>query len=301
MGLFVSSNILKIIFSALVLTAIVVAPQVRLPNEITINNPITQPVTAHEIEIPPFETEATALGAYETTENEAVITYEGDKVWPIASLTKMMTAIVFFEQNPNLKQSITIEKEDMVGGGMIKVPVGTKMSAEDLIHATLMVSANNAAHALYKATPLSKEEFVAKMNERAQSMGLTKTVFTDPTGLDPTNISTSEEYVHVMKAAMEIPQVRKIMTKTYYEMLPKGKRSFAIGNTNKFLRQETDFTVTGAKTGLLNESGFNLAVQAEKDGEEMVAVVFGEASFEKAFSDARKLLEKAFEKHEKTK
>ncbi len=287
-----------IIVSFLLLGSILIAPQINLPREITIKS-FAQPVTAHEVEVPPFETEATALGAYDTSDNASVISYDEDKVWPIASLTKMMSAIVFFEQNPNLEQLVTIEEEDMVGGGMIKVPVGTKLTADDLIHATLMVSANNTAHALYKATPLSLDQFVAKMNERAQSMGLKHTYFTDPTGLDPTNISTSQEYAQVMKVAMEIPYVQKVMAKPSRTIKPAGKRGFPIGNTNKFLRQETEFTVSGAKTGLLNESGFNLAVQAKKDGKEMVAVVLGNSSFEKAFKDAEQLLEEAFSKEDK--
>jgi D-alanyl-D-alanine endopeptidase (penicillin-binding protein 7) len=283
----------KIIVSFILLGAITLAPQINLPREIIING-ITESAIAQEI--PPFETEAQAMVAYDAVTNTPVITYGKDMIWPIASLTKMMSAIVFYEQNPNLKENITLEKGDMVGGAMIKVPVETKLTANDLVHATLMVSANNAAHALYKATPLSLDEFVEKMNERARALGLEDTHFTDTTGLSPNNISTPEEYTHVMKAALEVPEIRKIMSKRSHVIQPAAKRSFTIGNTNKFLEQETGFTVIGAKTGLLNESGFNLAVQAKKNDKEMMVVVFGNTSFENAFRDAQKLLDKAFEK-----
>jgi D-alanyl-D-alanine endopeptidase (penicillin-binding protein 7) len=227
-------------------------------------------------------------------DNESIIGYNEDQVWPIASLTKVMTALIFFEQNPDLNTIVALDKDDMVGGSSIKVPVGTRFRADDLIHASLMSSANNTTHALYKATSLTLPEFVQKMNEKAAAMGLNKTHFVEPTGLDPNNVSTPQEYAHLMAAALDNDSIKQVMETTIYTMRPVKQRAFIIGNTNRFLKEKNDFTVQGAKTGLLNESGFNLAVKAEKDGHSVVAVVFGNSSWDDSFAAAKKLLSKAF-------
>ncbi len=228
--------------------------------------------------------------------NDPIIQYNSEQVWPIASLTKVMSVLVFMDEHPDLNTIVTLQKEDMVGGSSLKVPVGMRFRADDLVHAALMSSANNAVHALYRATSLTLPEFVQKMNDKAAALGLQKTHFVEPTGLDAQNVSTAQEYAKVMVAALDNPYILGVMETTYYQMKPVKARAFAIGNTNRFLREKNEFTVQGAKTGLIDESGFNLAVKAEKDGRSVVAVVFGTSSWDESFATAKKLLSDAFGK-----
>lgn len=288
--LFVQMNLKINLKSVLaVIVAITFLPVLTTPLEIVFQSAPASPVSQA---LPGILAQEVYVA--NAADNTQIAGYNQNHPWPIASLTKVMTVLVFLEQNPDLNKIITLQHEDMVGGSSLKVTVGTSFKADDLAHAALMASANNAVHSLYRATDLTLPEFVQKMNDKAASLGLTQTHFVEPTGLDAGNVSTPAEYAKLISAALDNPYIQQVMGTTYYVMRPLGKKSFAIGNTDRFLRETNDFSVQGAKTGLIDESGFNLAVKAQKDGKSVVAVVFGNSSWDASFAAAKKLLTQAF-------
>jgi D-alanyl-D-alanine endopeptidase (penicillin-binding protein 7) len=279
--------------SALLLSSLLAPIQHTLEKKVadtaSINAPTIQVSTAKAEEQPIPGIQAEGVYVADAKTNAAVVTFHEDTTWSIASLTKVMTAMVYLDQNPDLTKVITLESEDMVGGAQLKIPVGTKMTAIDLIHASLMSSANNATHALVRGTNLSQEEFVTAMNKKAQDLGLQNTTFTEPTGLDPANRSTPQEYSILFSKALEYSLIHEVMTTTQYTITPLNYGSFPIGSTNKLLKEENDYQVMGGKTGFTDGSDYNFVTQVKKGDKELTVVVFGDTTYQQAFKSAKKL------------
>jgi D-alanyl-D-alanine carboxypeptidase len=110
--------------------------------------------------------------------------YHDDWQWPLASVTKLMTSMVYTEQQPNWDATVAMSPADEVGGGRLRVAVGTELSKRDLLYCAIVGSANNTATAMMRTSGLPADQFISRMNQKAQEMGLTKTVFHDPSGMD---------------------------------------------------------------------------------------------------------------------
>ena len=214
-----------------------------------------------------------------------------DEVRPVASLTKLMTVLVFFDHNPGWNEIITMKKSDYVGGGMLWVKEGTKISVKDLFYATLVGSRNNTAEALARSTGLTRPEFIKEMNKKTETMGLTKTHFVDPTGLDEKNVSTAYEMAEIAKAAFANKEVLKATTAKLYKVKPlNSKFTYLVKNTSQKVL-DRDLFVTGSKTGWTDEAGYNLVTQAKSEGKEMIALVMG-AKVTRNYEEVYELLKK---------
>lgn len=241
-------------------------------------------------EVRPPGVTARAVLVADATTGEPLLAYQKDKVWPIASLTKLMTAIVYLEQNPDFNKVITLSRQDQVEGSALRVPSGTRFRASDLLRASLMGSANNATNALARAgTNLSKTQFIERMNQEAKELNLHNTHFVEPTGLSPRNRSTPAEYAVIVKEALKNPIIKNIMTSTYHYVRPLNYYGFSIGNTNKLLQQNNGFRILGGKTGFTYGSGYNFAVEVRQGDKGVVVVVFGERNFNKSIDVAKNL------------
>lgn len=214
-------------------------------------------------------------------------------VRPIASLTKLMTVEVVMSKKVPMSRVQPITFADQVGGSRLGVAAGTKFTVNDLLYATLLPSANDAANALADSTRLSRAKFVAAMNAKAKALGLNKTVFAEPTGIDDGNVSTAREYAVVLNSVFASATVRKYaLTATrVLRMLPSGKK-IAVKNSDSLLTQPQydDVLVTGGKTGYLGgDNGWNLAVglKSAKGAPRPVSIViFGEPKMSAAMADA---------------
>ena len=133
-------------------------------------------------------------------------------VWPIASLTKLMTADIVLAKKISPKKMQSVLKADDVGGAKLFVRDGDKFTIDDLFYAMLVGSANNAANALARASGDSRESFVARMNARVKELGLKQTVFVDPSGIDPANVSTPIELAKIANVAFTNPQIKYTTT-----------------------------------------------------------------------------------------
>src|SRR3989339_53232 len=222
--------------------------------------------------------------------------HRGGVPWPIASISKLMTAELVFGQGTPLDKVVAIQKEDEVGGARLAVSPGTTFTVEGLLYAALIGSANNAATALSHATDMDKETFVRAMNERAKEMGLSKTSFFDPSGMDPANVSTPREIAQLATQVFSRQEMRRY-TSTASRVIPvlSNQSTKKLTNTNWMIwkPEYDDVYVTSGKTGYLEESGWNLVVSlrpsADDTQRELLLVLFGSESRPDSFKDAKAL------------
>jgi D-alanyl-D-alanine carboxypeptidase len=166
----------------------------------------------------------------------------------------------------------------------------------------LVGSVNNAAMALARSTGLTNEAFIAKMNVKAGELGLKNTIFSDPTGLLPENQSTARDVAKLLAKAMESEEIKKAVVQKRYIFSPVGSRkTYYVKSTNELLWSfinEAPYTFIGGKTGYIEESGYNLAVEVERGGHRVVIVVLGSASAEDRFKEIKGLADWTFENYQ---
>ena len=214
-----------------------------------------------------------------------------------ASLTKLMTALVVLDTKPKLSKVVSMTTADQTagacnnGGVCIKAKSGVKFTVDGLFHATLIRSANNAANALSRSTGLTPEKFAEKMNEKARQLGALNTHFNEPTGMDPNNTTTAEDYAKIVVAAFDNAYLKKITAVQNYTLRSSNNSKYnqVIKNTNKLLG-DSDLKVLVAKTGYLDESLYNFAVMASyHNGPRLAIVVLGEEHLYSAFAETKLL------------
>ncbi len=184
-------------------------------------------------------------------------------VVPIASITKLMTAMVALDAQPSMSETLSISDADvdMLKGTHSRLAVGTQLTREEMLRLALMSSENRAASALSRHYPGGREAFITAMNAKARSLGLTETHFLDPTGLTAHNVSSARDLVKLVSAAHQYPLIREFSTSEEYEVALKGGRAHTFRNTNALVRND-DWTIGLSKTGYISEAGRCLVMQA---------------------------------------
>ena len=217
--------------------------------------------------------------------------------WPPASLTKIVTALVVLDTKPDLKKSVAMTAQDQVAGGCsrggacIKTKIGVKFSVDGLFHAMLMPSANNAANALARSTGLSAAAFADRMNKKAAELGAVNSHFNEPTGMDPTNLITANDYAKIISAAFNNQYLTGIAGQSSYALRSTNNSRYnqTIKNTDKLLA-DSGIQILGAKTGYLNESKYNFAALVQtSNGQKLSIVVLGEEHLFTAFDETKAL------------
>jgi D-alanyl-D-alanine endopeptidase (penicillin-binding protein 7) len=218
---------------------------------------------------------------------------------PIASLTKLMTAVVFLEQNPNLDDTATIFSCDAESSGRSRLRVGETLTLNDLLHASLMSSNNLATKTLVRVSGLPYDDFIDRMNQKAKKIGLENTHFYEPTGLDENNQSTALDCARLLAFALRDKKIASITTKKTYaftSLYKKKGRRHQITNTNSLLFQDgsngtSSLNVKGGKTGYNGPSGWCLATLVEnEDGTRIAAVVLGAPTSLTRFRETKSII-----------
>jgi D-alanyl-D-alanine endopeptidase (penicillin-binding protein 7) len=183
-------------------------------------------------------------------------------VLPIASITKLMTAMVVLDAKPDLTEVLAIADEDvdLMKGTRSRLKVGTRLEREEMLRLALMSSENRAAAALSRNYPGGREAFVVAMNAKAQALGLVDTRFFDPTGLTASNVSSPRDLAKMVNAAHHYPLIREFSTTSEGEFSIAG-RSQQFHNTNTLVNSPT-WEIGLSKTGYINEAGKCLVMQA---------------------------------------
>ena len=209
---------------------------------------------------------------------------------PIASLTKLMTVLVFLEQDPDLSRFAEITREDLQGAGHSQLRRREKVALDDLLHMSLMCSDNAATRVLVRESGISLDEFLALMNRKSVELGLTDTRFVEFTGLDERNVSTAADVARLLRAAADNSMIRGISTtRSYY--FRSNTRSHHIPNTNRLLYNRR-MEILGGKTGFINEAGYCLATWVRTGGRDMIAVVLGAPTNATRFADVVRLVQR---------
>jgi len=194
---------------------------------------------------------------------------------PIASLTKLMTAMVLLDQRLPMDEPVSIGMEDVdtLKGTSSRLRVGTTLSRQEMLQLALMSSENRAASALARTSPQGMAGFIAAMNSKAAELGMTRTHFADPTGLNSENISTAEDLVKMVKVAYQYPEIRDASTATEQQVSVSGyRRPVAFRNTNVLVRNG-EWVIGLSKTGYINEAGRCLVMQAQIAEQPLIIVL----------------------------
>ena len=229
-------------------------------------------------------------------DNETVLyDMNSEDVRSIASLTKLMTAMVFLESGVDLFDTISITRDDARASAKSRLRPGETFYLIDLFHSSLMSSDNRATRALVRATGMREGEFVERMNEKADSLGLENTQFADPTGLNAGNVSTAWETAKLLKIALNDPLISQITTTKQYKFysVNKRKRFHQLGNSNRLLKEDLD--ILGGKTGFIGKSGWCLAVMLRNVEEKLCVIVLGASSNKRRFAEAKHILKTAIQ------
>jgi len=233
--------------------------------------------SGHVVVLETLPKEWTSASAVVIDRKSGKTVYEKDsqKVRSIASLTKLMTALVFLEHNPGWDKIVTIKSSDFVGGSYLPVNSGDKVTVRDLFYAMLIGSKNNAGKALVRSTGLTDAQFVKAMNDKAAKLKLKNTKFVEPTGLDAGNVSTAAEIAQIAEKAFAELNIANATAQKYYQVktVNNGKR-YWVKSTSKTML-DRDLKVVGTKTGVIDSSGYNLVTEAKSDTRELIALVLG--------------------------
>lgn len=204
--------------------------------------------------------------------NEVLFSKNPQAVLPIASLTKLMTALVVVEAQQPLDEVLTITEEDIdtekFSGS--RLAVGTRLTRENMLHLALMSSENRAAHALGRHYPGGLPAFVAAMNRRAQELGMSATRYVEPTGLSSRNQSSAHDLAVLVKAAYRHTLIRELSTSHEYQVAV-GSRQLQYHNTNGLVRSPS-WDIGLQKTGYIAEAGRCLVMQARLAGRKLIMV-----------------------------
>ena len=239
--------------------------------------------------LPAPRVRAAAALVYNPATDEVVWASGGFDRRPIASITKVMTALVALAQAPDLSGDVVVSGRDVARASTTYLRRGERMTLDGLLHLALIASDNVAARLLARASGLGTRRFVAEMNRTAAALGLTGTQFVEPSGLDERNVSTPYDVARLIAQATRTPALARIM-RIESHRLRTDRRRLAIRNTNWLLRGQ--YAVHGGKTGYIDEAGYCLAAVVKVPGADRLAVVvLGAGSNAARFREARRLVD----------
>jgi D-alanyl-D-alanine endopeptidase (penicillin-binding protein 7) len=226
---------------------------------------------------------------------EIVIGKNADAVVPIASITKLMTAMVVLDRGLDLDEKIVLSREDAVAmkGARSRLRTGLALTRGDLLLLALMSSENRAAAALGHSYPGGLEAFVDAMNAKAAVLDMTESRFVEPTGLSPANVSTANDLAKMVRAAYDYPLIREFSTKdraTVQVSTAAGRpiRPLNYGNTNGLVRSSY-WEIGLSKTGYISEAGRCLVMQVRLAEKDLIVVLLDSWGKQSRIGDANRI------------
>jgi D-alanyl-D-alanine endopeptidase (penicillin-binding protein 7) len=221
--------------------------------------------------------------------NEVLFSKNPQAVLPIASLTKLMTALVVAEARLPMDEVLTISQDDVdtEKGSHSRLRVGTQLTRGEMMHLALMSSENRAAHALGRHYPGGMNAFVAAMNRKAVELGMPATRYVEPTGLSSRNQSSARDLATLVKAAYGFPVIRELSVSPEHQVAV-GHRNLQFRNTNGLVR-DPDWNIGLQKTGYISEAGRCLVMQAELAGRQVIMVFLDSAGKYSRIGDAERV------------
>ncbi len=221
--------------------------------------------------------------------NEVLLSKNSQVVLPIASITKLMTALVVSENQQPLDEVLSIGAEDVdvEKGSRSRLKVGTRLAREEMLHLALMASENRAASTLGRHFPGGRTAFVAAMNEKARALGMKDTHFVEPTGLSSGNQSSATDLALLVREADQHALIRQLSTSPDHDVAI-GARNVRFRNTNGLVRSRT-WDIGLQKTGYIAEAGRCLVMQAQLSGRKLIMVLLDSAGKYSRIGDAERI------------
>jgi D-alanyl-D-alanine endopeptidase (penicillin-binding protein 7) len=220
---------------------------------------------------------------------EPIYQKNAEVVVPIASISKLMSAMVVLDSIPSLQASISVSDDDVdyIKGSRSRLNVGSVLSREDAMLISLMSSENRATHALARHYPGGMPAFVVAMNRKAAELGMFNTRFEDPTGLSSNNVSTAKDLAKMVVAAHRYPLIREFST-TGQAYIEVNGRAMEYRNTNQLVKSTT-WDIGLSKTGFIQEAGKCLVMQARVADKPVVIVLLDSAGKLTRIGDANRI------------
>jgi len=212
-----------------------------------------------------------------------------DIALPIASITKLMTALVVTEAGQPLDEMLTVTEDDRFSGrgAFSRLAPGTQLSRGDLMHLALMASENRAAHVLGRTYPGGVAACVSAMNAKARELGMTNAHFVEPTGLSNENVASPEDLSKLVIAAAKVASIREYSTDSDYEV-HVGRHVVRYRNTDSLV-SKSDWNIVVQKTGYIHEAGRCLVMQTVIEDRPVVIVLLNSFGKRTRVADARRI------------
>jgi D-alanyl-D-alanine endopeptidase (penicillin-binding protein 7) len=221
--------------------------------------------------------------------DEVLFSKNPDAVLPIASITKLMTAMVVLQADQSMDEVLTITQADVdtEKGSGSRLAVGTKLTRGEMLHLALMSSENRAANALGRHYPGGLAAFVSAMNAKASLLGMHATQYVEPTGLSSRNQSSAQDLAMLVRAASQVPLMRELST-ARETAVSVGSRQLQFRNTNALVR-DPGWSIGLQKTGYISEAGRCVVMQAQMAGRNLIMVLLDSAGRYTRIADAERL------------
>ena len=223
--------------------------------------------------------------------NEVLFSKNPEAVLPIASITKLMTALVVTEAGLSLHEPLVVNQDDVnaTAGSRSRLQMGTELSRGDMLHLALMASENRAAHLLGRTYPGGMTAFVSAMNRKAHELGMFDTRYVEPTGLSSDNQSSARDLAQLVRAAMAHPIIRELST-SLEASVPVGAKQNQVQfrNTNGLVRSP-EWEIGLQKTGYIAAAGRCVVMQAQVAGRKLIMVLLDSAGKYSRVGDAERL------------
>ncbi|HJD44905.1 MAG TPA: D-alanyl-D-alanine endopeptidase [Candidatus Paenalcaligenes intestinipullorum] len=213
-----------------------------------------------------------------------------EQVRPIASITKLMTALVVVEAGQDMSEMLEITTADIdrLKNSTSRLHVGSKLSRADMLHLALMSSENRAANALGRHYPGGLNAFVRAMNDKARAIGMRQSRFVEPTGLSADNVSTPQDLVKLLQATSRHKLIHQYTTSEHYAVAPARGRQLQFNNTNRLVLNDK-WNIQISKTGFINEAGECLVMLTEIEGRKVAIVLLNSHGRYSRIGDAVRL------------
>jgi serine-type D-Ala-D-Ala endopeptidase (penicillin-binding protein 7) len=224
--------------------------------------------------------------------DEVLFSKNPKAVLPIASITKLMTALVVAEASLDMGEVLTVGPEDVQAtiGSKSRLQPGTQLTRAEMLQLSLMASENRAAHVLGRTYPGGMQRFVSSMNAKAQALGMGATRYVEPTGLSPNNQSSAQDLTRLVKAAFVHPIIREqsVSQEMSIPMGPDGERTVQFRNTNGLTRHP-EWEIGLQKTGYISAAGRCVVMQAQLAGRKLIMVLLDSAGKYSRIGDAERI------------
>ena len=248
-----------------------------------------------------IEITADAVLVVDGTTDATLYAKNHHRVQPVASITKLLTALVVLQSDIDLSEAVTVTEEDKRAGNIVYVLTGEQVTVRDLLFLSLVASSNEATAALARVSGI--ENFSSAMNGEAYRLGMTDSTFVDPTGLEPGNISSAADLVKLGRAAFANPLIAQAITTAEYRftVTNTGRQAVAYSTDQllgSFLDRE-QYRIIGGKTGYLDEAGYCLLVAVrQENGPTLYLALLGSASQTDRWQEAKGLVDWVFRNYQ---